>query len=159
MNSKVYDIAAVIGFILCFVLCLIFVPDIGFFKFLGIVVGSFIAGLVCFEFTYLCTFKFLESTNPSEWEFAVLEKWFENGTTKYYPVVKTVKFGYFVNIDKTFISSVSSGTEYDTYEEAEEVIKDYKALEIEQYKEEVKNVKSGKRCRKPKCLRKKYHKI
>lgn len=159
MTSKVYDIAAIIGFIACLVLCLIFVPNIGFWKFLGIIICSVIAGLVGFEFTYLCTFKFLESTNPSAWEFAILEKWFEDGTKKYYPVVKTVKFGYFVNIDKTFISSVSSGTEYDTYEEAEEVIKDYKALEIEQYKTEIENIKAGKRCRKPRCLKKRYYRI
>ena len=158
MNSKVYEIGAIVGFIICLVLCLILIPNIGAFKFIGIILLSLCAGLCTMELTYLATFKFLESTDPNDWEFAVLEKMFEDGTKKYYPVIKTVKFGYFVSIDKTFISSVSQDVAYDTYEDALEILKEYKQMEVDQYNEELQKIKSGMN-KKLKVLNKKYYKL
>ena len=159
MSSKIYNICAIVGAVLCLTLCLIFIPDIGALKFLAIVFISACSGLMAFELSYLVLFKFLESTNPRDWTFAVMEKVFIDGTKKYQPVVKTVKFGYFTNIDKTFLSSVANESEFDTYEEAEEMIRAFKELEIENYNEEIRKIKSCK-CmpeKKPKVVDKKYH--
>jgi hypothetical protein len=117
--------------------------------------------VTAFDLSYFILFKFLESTNPADWDFAIMERWFEDGTRKYQPVVKTVKFGYYTNIDKTFLSSVAIESEFDTYEEAEEMIKAFKELEFQQYNEQVKALHDRK-CKpekKVKVLRKKYIKI
>lgn len=161
MNSKIYEICGIAAALICLILCLILVPDIGAIKFIGIILFSFWIGVTAFEASYFILFKFLESTNPENWEFAVMERWFEDGTRKYQPVVKTVKFGYYTNIEKTFISSVAVESEFDTYEEAEEMIKSFKELEYEQYNEQIKMLRDRK-CKpkkKLKILKTKYIKI
>ena len=161
MNSKVYQICGIVCAVLCLVLCLIFVPDIGALKFLGIV---FLSGCVCilaFDLSYVALYKILQSTNPNDWQFAVMERLYADGTKKYQPVIKTVKFGYYTNIDKTFISSVSNETEFDTYEEAEEVIKGFKEFEFEQYNRKVQELKENKvkKINKPKVLNVTYTQV
>lgn len=161
MTSKIYNICGIVGFILCLTLCLIFIPDIGALKFIGIFVLSLMAGISSLELSYFILYKFLEPTNPNEWKFAVLTKTYIDGTKKYQPVVKTIKFGYYINIDKILISSVSHDSEFDTYEEAEELIKTFKDLEIERYKEEMKSLYSNdcKSVKKPKVIKKDYTEV
>lgn len=161
MNSKVYEICGIVGAVLCLILCLLFVPEIGALKFLGIVVLSGCAGILAFDLSYVALFKLLQSTNPSDWQFAVMERMYADGTKKYQPVIKTVKFGYYTNIDKTFLSSVSNETEFDTYEEAEEVIKGFKEFEIEQYKQKVQELKENKckKVNKPKIVNVTYTQV
>lgn len=161
MNSKIYEICGIVAAITCLTLCLIFVTNIGAIQFIGIIFFSFWVGVTFFDISYFILFKFLESTNPVDWDFAIMERLFEDGTRKYQPVVKTVKFGYYTNIDKTFLSSVAVESEFDTYEEAEEMIKAFKELEFQQYNEQLKALHDRK-CKpekKVKMLKKKYIKI
>ena len=161
MNSKIYEICGIVAAVICLVLCLVFVPNIGAIQFIGIIFFSFWVGVSAFDLSYFILFKFLESTNPADWDFAIMERWFEDGTRKYQPVVKTVKFGYYTNIDKTFLSSVAIESEFDTYEEAEEMIKAFKELEFQQYNEQIKALhdRESKSEKKIKVLGKKYIKI